>query len=314
MDVINRLLINGANALLGLWETVYVFCAALFAGLEALLNPIVSPVLGFLNPMATSLADFTYLALDSMPVWLGLTVLSVLAGVVMLIVFRYTSNQAAIGKVKDDIKANLLALKLYNHDMRVTFQAQGRLFWCILRLQLHMLRPILVMLPPMLLLLGQMGVRYQYRPLHPGERTLIKMKLASTIANPEDVMLQPNPGLIVEAGPVPGGGWVVWRVRGGAPGRYTLSFDVEGSIVEKELVVADGLERVSAVRPSHDWTAQILHPLEPRLPALSPARSIEILYPSRPSMIHGSNWWILTFFVVSMVAAVALKPVFRVRF
>ena len=51
-----------------------------------------------------------------------------------MIIFKYTSNQKAIGRVRDHIKANMLALKLFKDDMSVTFKSQGRVFGGAFRL------------------------------------------------------------------------------------------------------------------------------------------------------------------------------------
>ncbi|MEK7756382.1 MAG: hypothetical protein AAB385_04140, partial [Planctomycetota bacterium] len=256
-----------------------------------------------------------YAVLSPFPVWVGLTVISAVTGVVMLIAFRHTSNQKAIGKVKDDIKANLLALKLYKDELRVTFLSQARLLWAIVRLQRYVLTPVLVMALPMLLALAQMGIRYQWRPLRSGEQTLIKMQFALATGKSVEVSIEPHPGMVVEVGPVPGGDLWVWRVHGGAPGRHTLKFHVAGeSTIEKELVVGDGFERVSALRPSGRWTEQLFHPVERRLAVGSQVRSIEILYPSVDSCVHGADYWVVYFFVVSMLVALVFAPLFKVRF
>jgi len=233
---------------------------------------------------------------------------------VMLIAFRHTSNQKAIGKVKDDIKANLLALKLYKDELRVTFLSQARLLWAIVRLQRYVLTPVLLMALPMLPALAQMGIRYQWRPLRSGERTLIKLHFAPGAGKSVEVSIEPNAGLVIEVGPVPGGDLCVWRVRGGAPGRHTLKFHLVGENIEKELVVGNGFERVSALRPSGRWTDQLFHPVERRLAAGSQVRSIEILYPSVHSWVHGADYWVVTFFIVSMVVALLFAPLFKVRF
>ncbi len=338
MDTVNSLLIHGANALLWLWDAIGSLLGRLWSALDAILDPILSPVLAVLNPACTVVGDVVYAVLSPVPVWFGLTVLSLLAGVVMLVAFRYVSNQEAIGRAKDDIKANLLTLKLYKDDLRVMFHAQGRLLWAILRLQRYMLTPVLVMLLPMLLGLAQMGTRYQWRPLHSGERTLIRMKLDESLEFAENgrfaadmryaedttytpvadakpgVTLEGCAGLIVEVGPIPGGGEMVWRVRGGEPGRYQLRFHAGDDVIEKELVVGEGLRRVSATRVGSDWTTQLLHPAERRLPDRTGVESIEIVYPGVDSRVYGANWWVLSFFVISMAAALILKPVFRVRF
>jgi len=314
MDFVNSVLIYGAEAVLWVWDLLSTFFGLVWRSFDAILNPILSPLLAFLNPISTWLGDVVYAVLSPFPVWVGLTVNSAATGVVMLIAFRHTSNQKAIGKVKDDIKANLLALKLYKDELRVTFLSQARLLWAIVRLQRYVLTPVLLMALPMLLALTQMGIRYQWRPLRSGEQTLIKMHFAPGARKSVDISIEPNEGLLIEVGPVPGGDLCVWRVRGGAPGRHTLKFHVAGETIEKELVVGDGFERVSALRPNGRWTEQLFHPVERRLAAVSKVRSIEILYPSVDSWVRGADYWVVTFFVVSMVAALILAPVFKVRF
>jgi len=314
MDFVNSVLIYVAEAVLWVWDLLSTFFGWALGTLDALLNPILSPLLAFLNPICTWLGDIVYAVLNPFPVWVGLTVISAVTGVLMLIAFRRISNQKAIGRVKDDIKANLLALKLYKDELRVTFLSQVRLLWAIARLQRYVLAPVLLMAVPMLPALAQMGIRYQWRPLRSGEQTLIKMHFAPGNGRLVEVSIEPHPGLVVEVGPVPGGDLWVWRVHGGATGRHILQFHVVGETIEKELVVGDEFERVSALRPSARWTDQLFHPVERRLTADSKVRSIEILYPSVDSWVYGADYWVVTFFVVSMVAALLLAPAFKVRF
>jgi hypothetical protein len=243
-------------------------------------------------------------------------IISVIVGLVMLIAFRHLSNQAAIGRAKDDIKANLLALKLFKDDLRVMFRCQARILWGILRLQRYILAPVLWMTLPMLLVLAQMGIRYQWRPLRPGEQSLLIVRLEENASPSPTISLEPNPGVIAEVGPVPGGKALVWRIRGAAPGRHVLRLQVNDQTVEKEIVVGKNgpLQRVSALRPSARWTDQLLHPVEPRLAAPLAVESIELTYPLRDSILHGAHYWVLTFFLVSMIAALVMAPWFRIRF
>jgi len=318
MDAFTRFLLFCGDVVLWLWAAIKSVFGGLFAALNVVLDPVLSVLFRILNPIGTHLGDIVYAPLSVLPIWLGLVILSVLLGIIMLFGFRYLSNQKAIGRAKDDIKANLLALKLYKDELRVTFVSQWRLLGAIGRLQRYMLTPMLWMLLPMLLVLSQMGVRYQWRPLQTGERTLITMKVAGNPVDVSKVTLEPNAGIEVEVGPVPARVnddlELSWRVRGAEPGRHQLTFVVDGRPVEKEIVVGDRFERVSAVRPFRSWTAQMFHPVERPLPGDSPVRSIEVGYAGRDSWLYGADWWVLTFFVVSMAAAVVLAPVFKVRF
>jgi hypothetical protein len=86
-----------------------------------------------------------------------------------------------------------------------------------------------------------------------------------------------------------------------------------GEVIEKELVVGPPGERVSPRRTAR-WAELLLYPAEARLPADGVVTDMTIDYPPLKSMLHGSDWWLLTFFVVSMVFALLFKPVFKVKF
>jgi len=314
VTILTSLLLHLGDAAQWLWHALCVGAVWAWALVDAILNPVLSPVLLVLNRLSTYAGDAVFAALAPLPPWLGLTLLSVILGVLMLAAFRYTSNQVKIGRTRDELTAHLLSLKLFKDDLGVTWRAQGRLLHALARLQVLMLKPVLILLLPLLLVVGQMGLRYQWRPLRPGEETLIRLRLRSTADDKiSTARLDAGQGLADIVGPVPGGGQLVWRVRGGIPGRHTLRFTIAGRIVEKDLVVGGGLARVSAERPPRRWTSQILHPAEVPLPPDSPVRSIEIAYGGVDSHIRGANWWVLYFFVVSMAAALAVKPVLRVR-
>ena len=314
MNAVNWVLMHLGEAIGAVWALLVEGLTTVGRGLDWLLNPILAPTLGVLNPICTAIGDGVYWVLGFLPPWIGLTILSALTGVLMLLVFRRLSNQDAIVRVKDEIKANLLTLRLYKDDLRVTLRAQGRLFVAVAKFQRYVLPPVLIVLPPMLLGLAQMGVRHQWRPLRPGESSLLKVRFADGVDLSVDPGLEPGSGLTVEAGPVPGGGEVIWRVRAGDVGRHLVHVEWDGSTVDKEVVVGDGFQRVNAIRANHRWTTMLLHPTESSLPANSPIESIEIVYPHVDSWITGADYWVVYFFIVSMVAALMLKPVFKVQF
>ncbi len=313
MDTLGWLLTNLAEGLGWLWGAIVAVLSLTYAVLNSVLNPVFSFVLRVLSPISTVIGDGVYALLSPLPIWAGLVLLSAVAGVVMLVAFGRLSNQEGIGRTKDDIKANLLSLKLYKDNLRVTFAAQMRLMGAIMRLQGHMLLPVLILSVPMVLALAQMGIRYQWRPLGVGERTTVTLRLGPAYAKGATVELEEPVGFAVEAG-VPGGGEMVWRIRGIAPGRHTMWFNVNGEKFAKELVVGDRFERVSPLRPRRSWTSQILYPVETPLTAQEPAETIEIRYPNRESIIYGADYWVLTFFVISMVVALLFRPVFNVKF
>ncbi len=308
METLGKILVWLGNAVAWCWSLIGHAADSVWGFISAVIGPVASPLLGWLDPVVTILADSYYTMFDAFSPVVGLIVTSGVVGVAMLIVFRCTSNQAGIAKAKDAIKAELLAIKLYKDDLRVMFGAQGRLFVATLRLQGFMIVPMLVMLLPMLLLLAQMGTRYQQRPLRLGERTLLRV-----VGDDDDAGIS-GEGFDVEVGPIAGDGDLVWRVRATEVGAHTIHIKIGDDSLNKSLVVGKVGQPVSVKRPGVKWTSRLLHPRERPIVNDAAVKAIMIEYPELDSWVCGTDWWFLTFFVVSMVTALILKPVFRVKF
>ena len=251
-----------------------------------------------------------------LPGWLSNTIFAAVTGVVLLVLFKYTSNQRAIGKIRDDMKAHMLALKLFKDSLPVTLKAQGRVFRGAAMLAFHAIRPMLVMIVPVSLLLAQMGLWYQQRPLKVGEYAVITMALPGSADEPlPPVSVKSRPDAAVTVGPVRilSKREVCWEIRAARPGCEPIVFDVAGSEVTKELAVGEGFVPVSVLRPGDDWVDRLLNPREKPFGQDSPVRSIAIAYPQRSSWTSGTDWWVGYFFVASLVFAMIAKPVFGVK-
>jgi hypothetical protein len=251
-----------------------------------------------------------------LPGWLSATLVAVATGVLMLVMFKYTSDQRAIKGVRRGIRANLLAVKLFRDNIGLGFRSQGRVLLGALRLLLFALVPILVMTVPMVLLLAQLGLWYQAAPLPVGEEAVVTLKINGDTESPMPaVELLPNDAVEDVSGPVrvTSQREVCWNVRGRRPGYHRLQFRIDGQTVEKELAVGEGVMRVSTERPGRDWLKVLENPREEPFGPESPARSIGVEYPPRPTWASGTDTWVIYWFVVAMVAGFLLRGALKVN-
>jgi hypothetical protein len=113
-----------------------------------------------------------------LPPIVGLAIVALLTSIAILLVFRATSDQRALRRVKNRITAGILEIRLFRDDLRTIFRAQ----WDILRHSLTYMRlslvPMLWMIVPIVLLMIQLQFHYGYRPLQPGETAIVKAELA----------------------------------------------------------------------------------------------------------------------------------------
>jgi uncharacterized membrane protein (DUF106 family) len=231
----------------------------------------------WLNAVANALGIGLLAPIGMMPGWLSASLVAVVTGVLLLIVFKYTSNQRAIKRVRDDISAHLLALKLFKESAAVAIRAQGRIMSGSLRLLVLAIVPMLIMVLPVYLFLGQLAAWYQYRPLRVGEDTVVTMKLSAApdSAWPE-VRLQPSAAFEVAAGPVRvlSKREICWQVRARADGYQSLHFQIGEQTVDKTLAIGAGFMRLSPRRPGWNWTEALLYPCERPFGPDSPVESI----------------------------------------
>ena len=111
--------------------------------------------------------------------WVGLSVVSVVAGVVMLLIFGKTSNQKKIGETKDKLKAYIMEMWIFRNDTVVMFSAIGSVIKSNLQYLRQSLRPLVFLFLPVLIIMVQLGIRYADEPLLPGGRTVVSVRLWS---------------------------------------------------------------------------------------------------------------------------------------
>jgi len=273
-------------------------------------------ILTWLNVPLNAAAGVLLAPVGLMPGWLSNTIAAAVSAVILLIIFKYTSNQRAIAHVRNDIKANMLALKLFKDSLAVIVLAQCRLLRGAMQLLAYAIVPLMVMIVPVSLLLGQLGLWYQSRPLLPGEETVVVMKLNGNSDLPFPlVRIESIPGAQVVIGPVRvlSDRRIFWKVKAHSPGRHHIVFQVNNRQVKKQLAIGDGFMRVSAKRPGWNWVQILYHPLEKPFAEDTAVRSISIDYPQRQSWTSGSNSWLIYFFAATLVFSLAFKPFLKVR-
>jgi uncharacterized membrane protein (DUF106 family) len=269
-----------------------------------------------INSVANTAGDLLQVPVAACPGWLSITVMSAAVGVLALIVFKYTSNQKAIGRVRDDIKANLLAVKLYQDNFAVAMRSQGRVLTGAFRLLFYSMVPMLVLIMPVCLVLAQMGSWYQARPLQPeDDQVTVQLKMNDTSGTPPRVMLEPLPAARLLAGPVhvASRGEMYFKLQPLENGNHTLIFHVGDGRYAKQMVIGTGLMRLSPKRPGAHLGDVLMYPLEKPFASVDPVQSISIAYPARDSKMYGTDWWVVYFFLASMAFAVLCKPLLKVR-
>lgn len=285
------------------------------------------------NTVFSKFFDLVLYPFHKMSVWIGMLLISLLTGLLMLVIFRYASNQEGIKNTKDKIKAHLLEIRLFSDNLGVTMKAQGNILRANLKYMGYAFKPLLIMIIPLILILIQMNFWFGYNSLSPIEPFLVKIKLEKGYNPMEvDIQLETPPALTIETLPlrIVEDNEINWRMSAKETGTHELQIHVAGHTLSKKVTVdkaaADKpLSKLSPKKLKGNAVEILLHPAEAPIDKSIPIKSVEITYPERLMSVLGLTIpsfslfgslvpsWLIVFFILSIIFGFAFKGIMGVE-
>jgi uncharacterized membrane protein (DUF106 family) len=264
----------------------------------------------FLNGTLSRLFDLLFLPFRGVdPMW-ALLAISVLTGVLMLWLFGKVSDQDTIRAVRDRIRGNLIAVRLFGDDIALLAKLQGRILGQTVVYLRYAFVPMLIMIVPVVLILTQLNLWFASRPLETGDDAVLTVQLRDPAATTGEVALESPNGISVETPPVRATavGQVSWRIRGQEPGRHRVEIRVGEEVVEKEVRVGTDWGATSSRRTGSGFWDILLYPGEDPIDRSSVVERVDVGYvPLELSAFGFGIDWLIFFFVVSIAAGFALR-------
>lgn len=263
------------------------------------------------NSVLRTTFDLLLAPFRSLPPIVGLLVVSVVVAILMLLVFKKTSNQRRLEAVKRQIHASLFEIRLFSDDLPAILRAQAEILRHNLKYLGLSLVPMLVMLVPLVFVIAQLEFHYGYRGLRPSEDFLVKVQLKEGQASTRPAAALEAPAGLAVVTPavwIPSERELAWRLRAEQWGDYELKLRLDGREYAKTAQVSPLVRRRSPARLEPTLLNQVLYPAEESLPAESPVASIALSYPVDSVSIFG--WqvnWLIAFAVLSIAFAFALR-------
>ena len=280
-----------------------------------------------INSIFGVVVDLALFPFREMSPMIGLTCFSLAAGVGMLYVFKWTSDQKGLEDVKRKIHAGIFEIRLFSDDIRAIFTAQRDIFrynFVYLRLALA---PLLWMIIPFVLMVAQLQLHYGYEGLMVGEPVIVKVAMSGERAVYNGLGVEGGVGSSVVELEVPDGlrletprltirslNQAEWRLVADEPGSYELGIRVGDQVYFKSVEVSSQVVKRSPIRTDR-FLDQLLYPGEPGFPSGAAVSAIEVLYPEREVNFFGwDTHWLVPFSIIAIILAFALKKPLRVTF
>ncbi|MGA8299979.1 MAG: hypothetical protein WB817_10875 [Terriglobales bacterium] len=245
--------------------------------------------------------------------------LSVVIGLLMIVLFGYTSDQKAIGIAKDQLKAHLLAVRLYRDQLNVVMGSYGKVLRGTGRYLKLAFKPLLYVIIPITLMIVWLDRSLGLTAIHTNTPFLVTARLDNAQAL-DNVTIDLPPEIAASAPPVhiAADKEVVWRLVASNEGAYDLRIktDAGGDAVTKTVRVTSRLAQLSPERWRDHFWQRLFSSGESALPEHSPFETITVAYPERniPLGIAGYEMnWIWLFFILSMIAGFIFKELLGIE-
>ncbi|MCA9078501.1 MAG: hypothetical protein KDA93_25970 [Planctomycetaceae bacterium] len=272
----------------------------------------------YLNVLLNTLCDAMLWPFQGESPWPAMIAVSLVTGLIFIGVFLAFSDQRALKRKKGRMFARALELLLFRHEMLVSVTAFPRIATANGSYLKELLKPVALALVPSVLLLVQLACWYEYRPFSIGDTVLVDVELTSDAeVMSRDITLKTSDALVVEteALRIPSLSQHSWRLQARADGNAWVDVTVDDTTVRKEVIVDQGMQKISVSRVGASLWEQMLHPCEPPLTDDALIAKISVHYPHRDLELAGySIPWIIAFLILTMIFGLIFGRMMKVSF
>ncbi len=271
-----------------------------------------------INTIIGKIFDILFLPFQNMNPWIGMIVISLLTGLLMLFIYKFTSNQEGIKNIKNKIKAHLLELRLFKDSLSISLKSQGNILRANFKYIGYAMKPLLVMIIPVMFILIQLNFRFAYDSFDPNQKTILRVQFMEGVPLMDTVIdIKTGSGVILETPPlrIMESNEINWRIRTEEIGIHEIIIMVDGQEYTKSISVGQKtLRRISPLKTKKNFFREFFYPAESPLPKNSPIEYIEITYPSRNMNLFGLGInWLIAYFALSIIIGFSLKGFFKVE-
>lgn len=247
----------------------------------------------------------------------GLIFISVLTGIVMLFLYKFTSNQTALKIIKSRISAYFLEMRLYKDDFSIVSSSLKNIFATNLQYMKLALLPAIIMILPVILIMIQLNLRYAHTGLEQGSSALLRVRFEEGIdILRKNIDLRVGDGLSKDSAAfrIPPLKEVGWRIGVVESGIHMAIVSVDGKEIAIPIVATKKIVPCYTDFERGGIRAAIFNPGAPRVPTGIGVVSIKVEYPKRTF-----SWglfrfsWLWSFLIISMASGLIIKSALKIE-
>ena len=241
--------------------------------------------------------NVVFAPLFRLPTVLAIMLLSFIISLIIILVTKYTTDQALMKRLKEEIKEHQNQIKQLRSEPAKAMEVQKKAMEYNMKYMMHSFKPTLITFLPIILIFGWMNSVFAYESIKPGQEfsiTALFDKNANGSAElivPEGINLVSNKTQKIENAKAS------WSLKG-KEGEYLLELVYNGDKQEKNILITN--------------TKRYIEPIKKTEGAI---KSIQIGYKKLIVLSVGfKDWmgWLGTYILSSITFTVILRKIIKV--
>lgn len=254
--------------------------------LNAILDPIFSPLL-------------------LLPTWLAILVVSLAISGLIVVIYKYATDQNLMKRLKDEIKELQAEMKTLKDNPSKMMSVQKKAMETNMKYMMHSLKPTLFTFLPIILIFGWLNAHFAYMPIYDNQDFSVTVDFDESYSGNVELILPTQGIMLLNGDPIIQEikeNKAIWFMKGD-PGEYSLLFKYDEREYSTDVLIVPQGEK------------EYLQPVKvlKKEPIKTITMSNKKMTPFGGLSIFGYHpGWLMTYIFFSIVFSMSLRKILKV--
>lgn len=240
--------------------------------------------------------NIIFAPLLKLPILWAVIILSFLVSVIIIVITKYTTDQALMKKLKDDIKDYQKQIKELKNEPAKAMEVQKKAMELNMKYMMHSFKPTLITFIPIILIFGWMSSAFAYESIKPNQEFSVTVSFDKSANGDAELIVTEGITLTDNKIKKIENGMAAWTLKG-TEGEHILEFVYNNEKQQKSVLITSTEKYIEPVKKT---TGSI--------------KSIQIGYKPR-KILNLFGWklgWLGTYIISSIIFTMTLRKFMKV--
>ncbi len=240
--------------------------------------------------------NIVFAPLLKLPLLWTVIILSLIVSIIIIIITKYTTDQALMKKLKDDLKEHQKQIKELKSEPAKAMEVQKKAMELNMKYMMHSLKPTLITFVPIILIFGWMSSTFAYEGIKPNQEFSVSAFFNKNTNGNAEIIIPEGITTVDSKTKKIENDKASWTLKG-AEGEHILEFVYNGEKQQKSVLITKSEKYIEQIKKTNGTI-----------------KSIQIDYKPK-KILNLFGWklgWLGTYIIFSIIFTMGLRKVMKV--